>query len=61
MKVVGVLLFILLISQTSGNLCETCIRASVFLQNMLIKIAPQRPAREVVQAVCERQCINKMS
>lgn len=59
MKVVELLFIVLLVLQTSGSICNTCIRASVFVQKMLIGIAPERPAREVVQAVCERQCKNK--
>lgn len=58
MKVVFVaLLLTCLTSLAVGNLCETCIKATVFTQNMLIKIAPKGAAREVVQAVCEKQCI----
>jgi hypothetical protein len=56
MKAVVALLLAVFISLASASLCEACIKTSVLLQNTLIALAPEKPAREVVQAVCERQC-----
>lgn len=56
MRVIVAVLLALIICQTSSTLCETCIKASVFIQSFLIAVAPEKPAREIVEAVCERQC-----
>ena len=56
MKVFVALLFAFFVTFGTASLCEICIKTTEHLQNLLLAIAPEKPAKEVVQAVCERQC-----